>query len=55
MAIVKATYTKLPTAMKASLAYYTTRPTLEGKRGARAIFGKEGMLTKKEVDAIINK
>jgi hypothetical protein len=55
MAIVKATYAKLPTAMKASLVYYTTRPTLEGKRGARAIFGKEGMLTKQDVDAMINR
>jgi hypothetical protein len=55
MAIVKATYTKLHKAIKASVAYYTTRPTRAGTRGQRILFGKDGRLSKKDVETMLRR
>jgi hypothetical protein len=55
MAIVKASYTRNKQAIKASVRYYTHRPTIEGIRGTRELFGKERSLTKKEVYAWVNR
>src|SRR3954447_21163523 len=55
MAVVKASYTRNKQAIKASVRYYTHRPTIEGIRGTRELFGKERLLTKKEVYAWVNR
>src|SRR4051794_33227762 len=55
MAIVKATYTKLHKAIRASVAYYTTRPSREGTRGQRVLFGKDGQRSKKDVETMLRR
>jgi hypothetical protein len=55
MAVVKASYTRNAKAIKASVRYYTHRPTIEGIRGTRELFGQGRTLTKKEVYAWVNR
>jgi ribosomal protein L37E len=55
MAVVKASYTREPKGIKASLRYYTHRPTMAGIAGNREIFGKFGPLTKADVYSIIDR
>src|SRR5436309_396946 len=54
MAIVKASYTRKPPNIKASLRYYTHRPTIEGRRGTRELFREWGKLTKPDVYRMID-
>jgi len=55
MAIVKAAYTKLHKAIKASVAYYTARPNREGTRGQRVLFGKDGQRSKEDVETMLRR
>jgi hypothetical protein len=55
MAVVKASYTRNPRAIKASVRYYTHRPTITGSRGKRELFGEKDVLTKTEVYQWVNR
>jgi hypothetical protein len=55
MAIVKATYTRSRKAAKASVRYIAHRPGQDGKRTARAIYGIDGRLEKKDAYTMIDR
>jgi len=48
MAIVKAKYIRGKSRIKAHLRYITHRRGLEGERITRALFGKDGTLSKQQ-------
>ena len=53
MAIVKVNYTKSRAKIKATIRYITHRPTREGERTTRALFGREGVIDKKQAYQMI--
>jgi hypothetical protein len=55
MAIVKATYTRSRKAAKASVRYIAHRPGRDGTRTARAIYGIDGRVEKKDAYAMIDR
>lgn len=54
MAIVKATYTKQAHTAKASIRYIAHRPTLDGKRGNRILYGIDGALGRWQAYSLID-
>lgn len=55
MAIIKATYTRSRKAAKASVRYIAHRPGQDGRRTARAIYGIDGRLEKRDAYTMIDR